>query len=223
MASREKKPPFTEIDLAIIATAPASQKKGLIRAATGERGYDFYRGFRVTLATILNAPIGPLIPASPSTNKQIVTAVSRACNNGQGEVANNKAIAEALFDYVAAHNVIAAPFNFDPVSLGRAGKRSFWAPYVLMIDGKRYIPFFDPRRDNGLMASPRRFFFSINHTHIRLGNPTEWGDVGFVIFQFEDSKERKVITHFDHGITFWTDAEIAAMGDEVYRLLDEIR
>jgi hypothetical protein len=47
----------------------------------------------------------------------------------------------------------AADFLSDPVALGRAGKRSFWAPCVLKIDGKNYIPFFDPRRQNGLTCS----------------------------------------------------------------------
>src|SRR5215470_16001147 len=98
MASREKKPPFTETDLAIIATAPASRKKDLIRAATGEGGYQYYKGFRTTLPTILGAPLNPLIPAPRLTKRQVLGAVLRACNDGPGEKDNNKAIAEALFD-----------------------------------------------------------------------------------------------------------------------------
>jgi hypothetical protein len=81
------------------------------------------------------------------------------------------------------------------------------------------------RRQNGVTAEARRFVFSINHTHIRLLNPTEWGDVGFVIFQFENSRKgaRKAIPHFDNGIKFWADTEIGGMIDEIYRILDEIR
>jgi len=152
------------------------------------------------LPMILNVPINPLLSASPPPTKtQVKTAVGRACNHAPGEV--------------------------DPVALGCAGKRSFWAPYVLKIDGKNYIPFFDPRRQNGLTAEARRFVFSINHTHIRLLNPTGWGDVGFVIFQFENSRKgaREAIPHFDNGIKFWTDTEIGGMIDEIYRILDEIR
>jgi hypothetical protein len=159
------------------------------------------------------------------TKRQVITAVQRACNDGPGEKDNNKAIAGGLFDYALAHSVTAADFNFDPVALGRAGRRYFWSPYVLLIDGKKYVPFIDPRRDNSLTASARRFIFSINHSHIRLGNPAEWGDVGFVIFQFEDTRtgSRKVIPYFDTGIEFWADKEIGSMIDEVYRLLDEVR
>ncbi len=51
------------------------------------------------------------------------------------------------------------------------------------------------------------------------------GDVGFVIFQFENSRKgaRKAIPYFDNGIKFWTDREIGQMIDETYRILDEIR
>jgi hypothetical protein len=225
MASLGKRPPLSEIDLARAASAPANQKRNIIKTAAGERGYDFYKGFRANLATILNVPINSFIPASQPTKKQIMAAVGRACNNASGELDGNKSIAEGFIDYVIQRNVTAAEFIFDPVSLGRAGRRYFWSPFILKIDGKKYIPFFDPRRENGLTAEARRWIFSINHTHIRLLNPTEWGDVGFVIFQFENSRKgaRKAIPHFDDGLTFWTDEEIGAMIDEVYRILDEIR
>ena len=67
--------------------------------------------------------------------------------------------------------------------------------------------------------------FSINHTYIRLANPTEFENVGFVIFQFEDMSGgvRKAVPYFDNGILFWTDHEISKMIDEVYRVLDEIQ
>jgi hypothetical protein len=190
--------------LALAATAPANQKKNLIRAASGERGYTFYKGFRSNLATILNVPINPFIAAPPATRTQVKAAIGRACNHAPGKVEGNKGIGEGLLDYVTAHNVTAAEFISDPVALGRAGRRHFCDPYVLKIDGKKYIPFFDPRRENGLTVEAMRFVFSINHTHIRLLNSTEWGDVGFVIFQFENSRKgaRKAIPHFDNGITF---------------------
>ena len=79
---------------------------------------------------------------------------------------------------------------------------------------KKYVPFFDflqgPRR---LTREARRFIFSIQHTHIRLANPTEYGDVGFVIFQFTApiNRVRNAIAHFDAGISFWSDKEIGVM------------
>lgn len=233
MASRVKKSPSTqkkkfhlsEIDLARAATAPNYQKRTLIKAATDGRGYPFYKGFRSSLSTILRVPINSLVPASPVTKRQILAAIVRSCNHAAGEVEGNKSIGEGFIDYVTAHNVMAAEFNFDQVALGRAGKRQFWEPFILKIDGKKYIPFFDPRRDNGLTAEAMRLIFSIDHTYIRLANPTEFADVGFVIFQFEDTREkaRKVIAHFDNGVRFWDDKEIGTMIDETYRILDEVK
>jgi hypothetical protein len=71
----------------------------------------------------------------------------------------------------------------------------------------------------------RRFVFSVNHTSIRLANPTEFENVGFGIFQFEEINGgvRKAVPYFDDAISFWTDKEIGAMIDDVYRVLDEIR
>jgi hypothetical protein len=171
MASRQKKPPLSEIDLALAATAPSYLKRSLIKAASGERGYAFYKGFRANLATILNVPIGPLMPAAPATRAQIKAAIGRACNHARGEVEGNKSIGEGLLDYVVTRDVTAAEFIIDPVALGRAGRRCFWESYILKIEGKKYIPFIDPRRKNGLTAEAMRFVFSINHTHIRLPKP----------------------------------------------------
>jgi hypothetical protein len=75
-------------------------------------------------------------------------AAARNCKKGRkGEVSGNQAIVEALREYALAHNVVGAEFNFDAVLLGRAGKRTFWSPFLVQIDGKPYLPYFDPRRD----------------------------------------------------------------------------
>lgn len=233
MASREKKSPsirkkkkyhLSEIDLARAATAPANQRRSIIKQATGGDGYDRYKGTKAHLGAILNAPL-PLLAVPRPTRERIKTAIARSCNDGPGEVKGNQAVGLGLYDYITAHKVTAAAFEFDPVTLGRAGRRCFWAPYILQIDGKRYIPFFDFRGKTRLPREGRRFVFSINHTFIRLANPTEFGNVGFVIFQFEEMNGgvRKAVPYFDNGISFWTDGEIGKMIDEVYRALDEIR
>ena len=159
------------------------------------------------------------------TREHIKTAIARSCNDGPGEIKGNQAVGLGLYDYITAHKVTVAEFEFAPVALGRAGRRCFWAPYILKIDGKKHIPFFDFRGETRLPREARRFVFSLNHTYIRLANPTEFADVGFVIFQFEEMNGgvRKAVPYFDNGISFWTDAEIGTMIDEVYRVLDEIR
>jgi len=224
MVSRKKKFRLSEIDLARAATAPPNQKESIIRQATGGDGYDRYRGVRDNLGPILNVAL-PLVSGSAVTREQIKTIVGRACNNGPGEIEGNQGIAVGLWDYVNEHKVTGATLDLEPVALGPAGRRQFWCPYILKIDGEKYIPFFDFRGDTRLPPEGRRFVFSVNHAHIRLANPTEYREAGFVIFQFEDLKDgtRKAVPHFDNGILFWSDKDIGKMIDEVYRLLGEIR
>ena len=227
MASQKKNFHLTETDLARAATAPPNQRKSIITQATSGNGYDFYRAIRDNSGGIVNLQL-PLASSSPMTREQAVAAVARACYARIGEIEGNKARAAGLSDYVAEHKVTAANLDLEQVSLGRAGRRSFWAPYILKIDGEKYIPFFDWRgRDTRLSSEGRRFVFSVNHAHIRLANPTEYGDVGLVIFQFEalddKTKTRKAVAHFGDGISFWSDKDIGQMIDDVYRLLDEVR
>jgi hypothetical protein len=226
-SSTKKKKSYrlTNADLALAATASADRRKSIIKAAAGSGGYDRYKGVKINLGGILNLALNSRLPASPATKKQIKNAVARACISTR-DFKGNQSVAEGLYNYVVEHNIIAATFDFPPVSLGSAGLRSFWEPYLLRIDGKKYVPFFDfrqgPRR---LTREARRFIFSIQHTHIRLANPTEYADVGFVIFQFTApiNRVRNAIAYFDTGISFWNDQEIGAMIDAVYRTLDEIK
>jgi hypothetical protein len=230
MANRKKKFHLSEIDLGLAATAAADRKKSIVRRATGGDGYDRYRGVRSNLGSILNTEL-PLLSGPTVTREMTRDIVGRACNNGPGEVDGNEGIAVGLWDYVKDHNVTAANLDLERVALGPAGRRQFWAPYILKIDGKKYIPFFDLRGRTKLTPDARRFVFSVNHTHIRLANPTEYGDVGLVIFQFgpleeadpQKGKTRKAIAHFDKGIVLWSDQDIGKMIDDVYRALDEIR
>jgi hypothetical protein len=219
-SSKKKSYRLTDSDLALAATASADRRKSIIKAAVGGSGYDYYRGIKTNLGAILN-----LAGASLGSLEQIKVAVALDCI-GPREIKPNQSVAEGLREYVAEHNVEAAAFDYPPVALGLAGLRDFWAPLLLKIDGKKYIPFFDFRQ--GPRRLPReawRFIFSIQHSHIRQANPTEFGDVGLVVFQFTApiSKVRKVVPHFDTGVSFWSDKDIGAMIDAVYRDLNEIK
>jgi hypothetical protein len=216
---------LTNSDLALAATAPADRRKSLIKAAAGGSGYDYYKGIKTNLDSILYHALSSGASSHTVARKQLKAAVADACI-GSSEIKNNQSIAEGLYSYVVEHQITAAAFDFPSVTLGRAGPRSFWAPYLLKIDGRKYIPFLDfrqgPRR---LTREARRFIFSIQHTHIRLANPTEYRDVGFVILEFAapQSKVRTVVPHFDAKISFWSDPEIGAMIDAVYRTVDEVK
>jgi hypothetical protein len=222
---KKKSHRLTNTDLALAATASADRRKSIIKAAVGGGGYDRYRGVKNNLGGILRLGLNARVPASLPTIKQIKSAVARACISVRDRK-NNQSVAEGLHEYVVEHNVTAAPVDLPPVALGRAGVRSFWEPYLLKIDGKKYVAYFDFRLgERRPTREARRFIFSIQNTYIRLANPTEYGDVGFVIFQFTApiNRVRKAVAYFDTGISFWNDRELGEMIDEVYRILDEIR
>lgn len=226
MASQAKSVPLkNDIDLALAVTAARIEKERLLRTALRKGGYRYYRGIRSAVPTILKVASG-LLPPSSSTKAQIKALIKSNCTNAHGELDNNLHLGEGLYDYAIAHDVTGAELNATPISLGRAGHRFFWERFILSIDGKRYIPFIDPRLPGtGLTSEARRLVFSIQHTHFALADPTLWRGVGFVIFQFDESKKgcRKVIPYFGDGITFWHDKQIARMIDDTYRLLDQIR
>jgi hypothetical protein len=219
-STKKKSYRLTDSDLALAATASADRRKSIIKAAVGGSGYDYYRGVKTNLGGIVN-PAG----SSRGSLEQIKAAVALDCISSD-EIKPNQSVAAGLYEYVTEHNVVAAVFDYPRVALGPAGLRSPWAPLLLKIDGKRYIPFFDfrqgPRR---LTRDAWRFIFSIQHSHIRLANPTEFGDVGLVVLQFTApiNKVRKVVPHFDAGVSFWSDKNIGTMIDAVYRDLDEIK
>lgn len=224
MASREKKPPLTEIDLARAATAPERQRRSIVKAGSKEGGYPYYKGFTTNLPIILKTPINSLLPAARLTRRQISRAVGRASGKRKGEKKANRSVAFAIYDFMKENKATSAEFIHDPVPLGRAGKRVFWLPVILKIRGKRYITFIDPRLRKGLDDPARTFFFSIMNTYIRLQDEMQFGDVGFLILQLAQPNKgkREVIAHYDDGKLYWTDKQLGEMIDAVYRALDEI-
>jgi hypothetical protein len=214
---------LTNSDLALAATVPADRRKSIIKAAAGGDGYDYYKGIKANLDNILYRALSS--ESTPVARKQLRAAVANACI-GPSEIKNNQGVAEGLYNYITENKIIAAAFEYPPVALGRAGLRSFWEPYFLKIDGKKYVPYVDFRQgERRLTRDARRFIFSIQHTHIRLANPTEYGDMGLVILEFVamQNKVRSVTPYFDTGVSFWNDADIGAMIDAVYRAVDEIK
>ena len=220
-STKKKSYRLTNSDLALAATALPHLRKGLIKAAAGSGGYDYYKGVKTNLSEILRLVFDPALPAAKGRLK---AAVSDACVAPR-DVKNNLSVANGLNNYVAERHITVAAFDFLPINLGRAGIRTFWAPYILKIGGKKYIAFLDFRQGRRrLTREARRFIFSILHTHIRLANPTEYGDVGFLILEFAapQSKVRSAVPHFDTGVSFWSDSEIGVMIDAVYRAIDEL-
>jgi len=220
MASREKKFRLCDLDLARVATLDAEEQRNLLKLLMSSGGRSFYSTAEPLYTTILSVSRLRLLPSE----KNLKNAVAGQCKPGSHRVKGNQDILLALRRYAIEHNVTGTYFEHDAVPLGRAGRRAFWKPYILEIDGKKYIPYFDPRLKNGLFKASMRFIFSINNTYIREQDRAKYGDVGFVVFQFErlEDGSRRVVAHFDAGVDFLTDKQIGEKIDTVYRLIDEI-
>jgi len=211
---------LSDPDLAAAAMLDGEAQRDYIFKAISGRPYPFYRSAKSLYVTILSVASLPLIP----TDETLKRTIARKCRKGRkGEVPGNQAIVLALSKYAKDHRVTGIEFNFDPVPLGQAGKRAFWAPYILQIDGNRYIPHFIPR-SGGISADARRFIFSVTDTRIRKQDPARYGSLGLVIFEFNTlkGKERSVVAHFDRGISLLSDQEISDRVDAVYRTIDAI-
>lgn len=220
MASPEKKFQLCDLDLARAATLNVEERRNLLELLMSGGGRSFYSPAESQFTTILSVSRLRLLPSE----KNLKDAVASLCKPGSHRVKGNQDILLALRLYAIKHNVTGAYFEHDAVPLGRAGRRAFWKPYILEIDGKKYIPYFDPRLKNGLSKASMRFIFSVNNTYIREQDREKYGDVGFVIFQFERLKDgtRRVVAHFDSGVDFLTDKQIGEGIDAVYRLIDQI-
>jgi hypothetical protein len=228
MASQAKKAPLkNSIDLARAVAASLTAKEQFIRASmSGKGGYRYYRGFRAAAPMTLKVAAGMFLTAPAYTKAEAMAHAERECINAKGELENNLALVAGLYDYVMTHDVTGAENIVEPVSLGRAGLRHFWEPFILKIDGRKYIPFIDPRLpEKGLISDSRRLVFSIQNGHFRVSDQALWGDIDSVILQFDYAKNgtRKVIPHFNDGAGCWNDKQIAKMIDDTYRLLDDIR
>ncbi|HEY4115419.1 MAG TPA: hypothetical protein VGM17_15290 [Rhizomicrobium sp.] len=222
MASHEKKRRLCECDLALAATMADEEelRRFILRFLTG-RPYPFYRSAKSLIPSILSIMSLVLIPSEATLKK----AIARKCKKGRvGEVPGNQKIVAALREYAIAHKVTGVEFQHDKVPLGKAGLRQFWSPFIIEIDGKKYIPYFDPRLDWQLSPEARRFVFSVNHTYIRAADPALFSDVGFAIFQFKKKADgsREIIVHFDDGVELWTDKEIGKMVDALFRMIEAV-
>ena len=224
MASREKKHDLSNIDLARAATAPEEKHRGIIKASAFGDPYSYYRAFKAHLPSILDLPVGPFGLKSKVTKRQLSRMIGLSCSKDKKEKRANRYLANALRDFIRKHKARSAEFIHDPVPLDRAGDRRFWIDYILQINGKRYIVFIDPRLDKGLDELARKFVFSILNTYIRLLDLEHFGDVEFLILQFEKPAKgkRRVLAHYDDETAYMDDKEIGQRIDAVYRILDEI-
>ena len=104
---------------------------------------------------------------------------------------------------------------------------AYWWPFVMVIDGRPMIPFFDPRRSRRLTNLGRRFVFSMMNEAIRVRDP-DLSEVQLGIFQFEppiddDGVQRRVLRLYtDDGLTLLGFDELDEMISVTYSIWADV-
>lgn len=214
--------PLPEIDLARIAPLSRDEKRRALQQVRLGRPPYSYAPVRATISDVLNVQselIGP-VPATPW--EKIKQTIQRRSRSDAEEEANLR-VAEGLFDFVRAREIVGRRLDVYPFHLGIGTKVIFWQPVVLMLNDRAVIPFLDPRRAKGLTANGRRFVFSVMHERIRAADE-DFADVTLAIVQFTRSDEgpRTPVIFTDEKIKLFTFDELDQMVGETYELWAEI-
>ena len=214
--------PLPEIDLARIAPLSRDEKRRALEQVRLGRPPYSYTPVRATISDVLNVQselIGPM-PRTPW--EKISVAIQRKSRSEAEEEANLR-VAEGLFDFVQAREIMSRRLDIFPLQLGIGTKVVFWQPVVLTLDERAVIPFLDPRRAKGLTAKGRRFVFSVMNERIRAADP-DFAGVTLAIVQFTRSDEgpRTPIVFTDEGVELFTFDELDQMVRETYELWVEV-
>lgn len=214
--------PLPEIDLARIAPLSRDEKRrALQQVQLGHPPYS-YAPVRATISDVLNVQsdlIGPM-PATPWD--KIQKTIQKRSRTDAEEQANLR-VAEGLFNFVQAREIVGRRLDIFPLQLGIGTKVVFWQPIVLTLNDRAIIPFLDPRRAKGLTANGRRFVFSVMHERIRAADP-DYADVTLAVVQFTRTEEgsRTPVIFTDETIKLFTFDELDQMVQETYELWTEI-
>ncbi|WP_456654306.1 type VI toxin-antitoxin system SocB family DNA replication inhibitor toxin [Bradyrhizobium lupini] len=214
--------PLPEIDLARIAPLSRDEKRRALQQVRLGRPPYSYAPVRASISDVLNVQ-SDLIGPMPSTPWEKIQQTIQKSSRTDAEEQANLRVAEGLFNFVQAREIIGRRLDIFPLQLGIGTKVVFWQPVVLTLNERAVIPFLDPRRAKGLTANGRRFVFSVMHERIRAADP-DFADVALAVVQFARSEEgpRTPVVFTDERIELFTFDELDQMVRETYELWTEI-
>jgi hypothetical protein len=214
--------PLPEIDLARIAPLPKDEKRrALDQMRLGHPPYS-YAPVRGTISDVLNVQ-SDLIGPMPRTPWDRIEDTIRRRSHSDAEERANLRVAEGLFDFVTANEIVGRRHDIFPLQLGIGTKVVFWQPVILTVGERAIIPFMDPRRAKRLTEQGRRFVFSMMHERIRAADP-DFADVSLAIVQFARSEKgpRIPVLFTDRGVELFTFDDLDQMVSETYEMWREV-
>jgi hypothetical protein len=218
-----KIPLLPDLDLARIAPQPVEYKLAALEMFRLSRPPYRYAPFRKSLSDTLNAQSG-FLPAGPRVPFPKIAEIIRAESHTAEECEANLRVAEGLYYHALSDHLLARKHDFFPLPLGSGAKVVFWHPFILTVQDRPVVPFFDPRRSSTqLTLLARRFVFSVMHEHIRMSDP-DFAQVRLGIFQFTvpEKGPRWPRLYTDDGVALFKFDELEAMVRETYEIWTEV-
>ncbi|WP_430475909.1 type VI toxin-antitoxin system SocB family DNA replication inhibitor toxin [Thalassospira lucentensis] len=217
-----------DTDLARIAPLTLDEQIKQLRLIREKEIRMSYQQLRSVLPELFNMGSDLLGPSKPSPWKFIAKRLQKKCRRGIELEANLRA-AKSLYQYANSEGIHALKQEFPPLRLGIHQEVRFWQQMLILIDGKPFIPFIEPRTSYGLSNDGRVFAFSMMHEHIRASDP-DYSDVGFTIFQLgkpsknpdTGEKTRSTRVYFDHSVDLLSMEELEKMAATTYGLWAEV-
>jgi hypothetical protein len=211
-----------ETDLARIAPLSADEKRRQLRQHKAGRPPFSYEPLRNSIHDVINVTPDLFGPAEPTSWGRVEQLIWRR-SKSEDEFKSNRAVAQSLHAYSIAEGVRARRQEIRALPLSLDLRVEYWWPFVMLIDGRPLIPFFDPRRSRRLTVIGRRFVFSMMHQAIRVADP-DLAEVRLGIFQFEsgDDDARMLKLHTDDGVQLYEFDELDEMIRETYAIWAEV-
>jgi hypothetical protein len=165
---------------------------------------------------------GALVSARRPDWSTIATYVGKQCCS-VAEREANLAVGQALYSFATQQNIVGRPQSFFPLAIGVGYKVTYWIDAVIVIAGRPYVVFIDPRKHNKLTRIGRQFALSVMHQRIRLADP-DFEDVGLLVVQLDvaDDGSRTVRPFYDTGIELFEFEALDAMVRETYQIWAEV-
>jgi hypothetical protein len=143
-----------------------------LRAYNAGGGSWSYDPVRASTSDILGA-ITPLLGALPPlTWEQIKRQIIAASRRGQVQAKANTLVGNVLFNAARQYKWSAVKFPMGQLPVGIGETVRYWSDVVVEDNDGLLIPFFDHRREHGIVsAASRQIVFSMQHLWVRERHP----------------------------------------------------
>lgn len=221
-----KLPQIPPTDLARIAPLTDDEKRTkLSQIKTGINVPYNYKPARECYHDIFNVQAGFDFGKQPPTPWQIIDRRIRSLSRNvkdDAEYEQNCMIAKCLHDYASSVKLVGRTQDFPAFHMGAVAAIKLWLSMTVVVDGKAYAMFIDPRRQNGLNEAGRRFAFSMMHEAIRVADE-DFSSIGLLVLRFGSRKGGRTINVYNaEGVALYGMEELQAMVSRTYEIWREI-